>query len=149
MPTPNRGKLAGLLTEQPEETQNLASQRPPTWETHIVIPLVQNVAGGIAVFALCWTVTVGLGQYFLWAVLLKELSFWSAVIGGTVTATMTIIRFFGDELGLLTAAYRLGKRSADAQVNALTAENEQLRATAREMSGAPTSRRAQEMLERL
>jgi hypothetical protein len=149
MPTPNRGKLAGLLTEQPEETQNLASQRPPTWETHIVIPLVQNVAGGIAVFALCWTVTVGLGQYFLWAVLLKELSFWSAVIGGTVTATMTIIRFFGDELGLLTAAYRLGKRSADAQINALTAENEQLRATAREMSGIPTNHRAQEMLERL
>lgn len=140
---PIRNKLTGLLTEQPE-----TPPPQPTWETHIVIPLVQNLAGGIAVFALCWTITVGLGRYFLWDVILRELSFWSAVIGGTVTALMTIVRFFGDELGLLAAAYRLGKRSADSQINALIAENEQLRATAREMRGT-TSHKTQEMIERI
>lgn len=147
--TPHRDKLTGLLTGQPEETQDFASQRPPTWETHIVIPLVQNIAGGIAVFALCWTVTVGLGQYLLWPVILKELSFWSAVSGGTVTAAMTIVRFFGDELGLLAAAYRLGKRSADSQISALVAENEQLQAAVRELRGTATTHRAQDMADRL
>jgi hypothetical protein len=142
--TPHRDKLTGLLAGQPEETLP-----PPTWETHIVIPLVQNAAGGIAVFALCWTVTVGLGQYFLWDVILRELGFWSAIIGGSVTALMTIIRFFGDEIGLLAAAYRLGKRSADSQISALIAENEQLHAAVRELRGTATTHRAQDMADRL
>jgi F0F1-type ATP synthase membrane subunit b/b' len=142
--TPHRDKLTGLLTDQAE-----AQPPPPTWETHIVIPLVQNLAGGFAVYTLCWTVTVGLGRYLLWDVILRELNFWSFVIGGSVTAIMTIIRFFGDEIGLLAAAYRMGKRSADSRISALIAENEQLQATVRELRGSATTHRAQELAGRV
>lgn len=144
MPTPTRNNLRAFPSVEPESLPP-----SPTWETHIVIPLVQNLAGGVAVFALCWIITVGLGHYLLWDLILRQLAFWSALLGAAVAAGMTIVRFFGDELGLLATAYRLGKRSADAQVNALIAENEQLHATARELRKTSTSHRAVAMTERI
>lgn len=141
-----KNQLTGLMTEQ---TQATVSPEPTTFMTHVVIPLLQNLVGGLAVGVLCSVVAIGLGRYFLWQIILDELKIWSLLAGLLVTSLATVVRFFGDDLGIVLAAYRLGRRSADRQISALVAEVEQLRAAARELRASQPSHRAQDMLERI
>ena len=53
--------------------------------------------------------------------------FWSLIIGIAATSLATIIRFFGDDLGIVTAAYRAGAASRTEEVNRLTNELNALR----------------------
>jgi hypothetical protein len=140
-----KNQLTGLLPDQqpPQPTP----ERPPTWETHVIIPLTQNVLGGLAVAGLCAVVTVGLGRYFLWRVIVDELALWSLLLGGFVAFVATVVRFFGDDLGIVTSAYRLGRRTADGQISALVAETEQLRRTVQALSRADAPLRGQELVE--
>lgn len=140
MTTQLKNKLTGLVSETTEQ-----HEFPPTWQTHVVIPLTQNVVGGLAVAAVCAVVTVGLGRYFLWRVIVDELAMWSFLAGALVASLATVVRFFGDDLGIVAAAYRAGRRSADTQISALVGENQQLRATARELRGE-SSHRSKDML---
>lgn len=141
-----KNQLTGLILDQ---NQPQAVAEPTTFMTNIVIPLTQNLIGGAAVAVLCSVVTLGLGRYFLWQIIVDELQTWSILVGLLVASMATVVRFFGDDLGLIVAAYRVGKHSADQRINALVAENEQLRAAAKELRGAQTSHKSQEMVERI
>lgn len=141
-----RNKLTGMIADQPEAN----TIQPATWETHVVIPLAQNLLGGLAVTIFCMVILVGLGRHFLWRMVYEEFMFWSVLAGLGVAATFTVIRFFGDEVGIVGAAYNLGKRAGDAQISALTAENRQLRALIQELRGSTTgTARTQEMTQRI
>jgi hypothetical protein len=87
---------------------------PVTWIGHVLVPLVQNLLGGVAVAALgaiaVQAVTGDVGT---------QAMTWCALVGGAVACTFTVLRFFGDDLGIVTGAYRAGRRSRDAQIAAL------------------------------
>jgi hypothetical protein len=96
---------AGVRTdEQPQPA-------PVTWIGHVLVPLVQNLLGGVAVAALgAIAVQAVTGEVTTQAVT------WCALVGGAVACTFTVLRFFGDDLGIVTGAYRAGRRSRDSQV---------------------------------
>jgi hypothetical protein len=87
---------------------------PVTWISHVLVPLTQNIVGGIAVAGLgCIAVQAATGQVTSTAAL------WCILAGGVVTCVVTVLRFFGDDFGLYRAAYNAGRRSRDAQIAAL------------------------------
>jgi hypothetical protein len=123
-----RNKLTGLMPDaQDPQQQNVM---PPTWETHIVIPVVQNALGGVAFGGLWVTIAYTFG-YSITDDLLTS----AAIFGLSVAFAITIPRFFGDDLGLIWAAYKMGRASADAQISGLVSQLEQMRATVKEMRG--------------
>jgi hypothetical protein len=87
---------------------------PVTWISHVLVPLTQNVVGGVAV--------AGLGAIAVQAIagqVTQAAWLWCALVGGVVTCVVTVLRFFGDDFGLYRAAYNAGRRSRDAQIAAL------------------------------
>lgn len=141
-----RNKLTGMIQEQPEQN----TIQPATWETHVVIPLSQNLLGGLAVTVFCMVILIGLGRHFLWRMVYEELMFWSTLSGLGVAATFTVIRFFGDEVGIVATAYRFGKRSTDAQISGMTAQVRQLQALVQELRRENGGgQRVTEMVERI
>jgi hypothetical protein len=52
----------------------------------------------------------------------KMLGLWCLLAGGAVACIATIVRFFGDDVGLLLAAYRAGQHNMRLRVNALELE---------------------------
>jgi hypothetical protein len=87
---------------------------PVTWISHVLVPLTQNIVGGIAVAGLgCIAVQAATGQ------VTPNAAVWCALAGGVVTCVVTVLRFFGDDFGLYRAAYNAGRRSRDAQIAAL------------------------------
>lgn len=98
------------------------TQIPVTWETAIVIPLVQNVVGGLAVGAFLAVLAFAWADANTLPVEQEQLIRWALIIGATVCCAATFVRFFGDDVGLLTAAYRKGQRSRDTEVAALQLE---------------------------
>lgn len=103
--------------------------KPQTWETGVLVPLAQNFGGGlasalfVAVIAYAWNRANGLQTD------IEPVSVWSSVIGAIVATGWTIVRFFGDEIGLIRAAYQAGAASRDdeiarlnRQINSLQAE---------------------------
>jgi hypothetical protein len=104
-----------------------------TWISHVLVPITQNLLGGIAV--------AGLGMIAVQAAtgeVTPSAALWCALGGGLVTCIVTVLRFFGDDFGLYSAAYRAGRRSRDAEMDNL---NKQLHAakTALENAGIATS----------
>lgn len=92
-------------------------QDTPAWSSHVLIPVAQNVLGGVAVAGLAM-----MGVYAYGAPIENGAGVWCAFGGAAVTCIITITRFFGDDLGLLTAAYKAGRVSRDAQIAALELE---------------------------
>ena len=87
---------------------------PVTWISHVLVPLTQNIVGGVAVTGLgCIAVQATTGTITQAALM------WCALAGGVVTCVITVLRFFGDDFGLYRAAYNAGRRSRDAQIAAL------------------------------
>jgi len=96
---------------------NASQKEPPAWASHVLIPVAQNILGGVAV--------AGLGVMGVYAYGMgidSAAGLWCAFGGAAVTCVITITRFFGDDLGLLTAAYKAGQGSRDAQIAALELE---------------------------
>jgi hypothetical protein len=62
-----------------------------------------------------------------------------ATVTGVWATFWTIVRFHGEETGLMRAWYRAGARSRDAEVNALWMELETLRDAATAGNGTPSS----------
>lgn len=105
------------MIEQKQTTQN-----PATWETAIAIPLTQNIIGGLAVGAFLTVLSYAWANVNTLPVEQDQLIHWALIIGAAVCCAATFIRFFGDDVGLLTAAYRKGQHSRDAEVAALQLE---------------------------
>src|SRR6478672_7198477 len=80
----------------------------PTWTTDILVPLTQNICGGAALGALGFIGFVAVSEWHqvLWHA--DDALLWCILLGAAVTCTMTVIRFFGDDLGLLTTTYKAG-----------------------------------------
>lgn len=142
-----RNSLTGMVIEAQPGQQTV--EIPITWATHVVIPLTQNIAGGLAFAGLYAGAWLGLARHSGWQIERDDLLFWCGLAGAVVACLATVIRFFGDDLGLLSAAYQLGRRSADGQISALVAENQQLQATNRELRGDGRSHKAIEMTEQI
>ena len=105
------------MIEQEQTTQN-----PATWETAIAIPLTQNIIGGLAVGAFLTVLSYAWANVNTLPVEQDQLIHWALIIGAAVCCAATFIRFFGDDVGLLAAAYRKGQHSRDAEVVALQLE---------------------------
>lgn len=130
-----------------QEAAHISKPEKQDWASHVLIPLAQNIAGGAAV--------AGLGAMGVaaWGANVDGVAgLWCAFGGAAVTCLITITRFFGDDIGLITAAYRAGQASRDAQIAALQLE---LRAShdaqaAAEATGTQTSieQRRMEKIER-
>jgi hypothetical protein len=77
----------------------------------VVVPLVQHLLGGIAAMLLAFVFCLGhrATHDTNWQTL--SMLWWCFLGGLVVTCLMTIIRFFGDAVGIVTAAYLAGQRS--------------------------------------
>ena len=104
----------------PVEQQATSPPQPQSLEQHVIVPLLQNVAGGIAAGTLTYIGFAVTGQF-------TDQLFWSLVTGITTTSLATIVRFFGDDLGIVTTAYRAGAASRTEEINRLTSELSALR----------------------
>lgn len=100
--------------------QTATSPPPQSLEHHVVVPLLQNLAGGTAAGTLTY-ICFAIADHY------TDVLFWSLIIGIAATSLATIIRFFGDDLGIVTAAYRSGAASRTEEVNRLTNELNALR----------------------
>lgn len=107
------------MIEQLEQEQ---TQIPVTWETAIVIPLVQNIIGGLAVGAFLAILAYAWADANTLPVEQDQLLRWALIIGATVCCAATFVRFFGDDVGMLAGAYRKGQKSRDAEIAALQLE---------------------------
>ena len=123
-----------------------------TLATAILIPLLQNIIGGGAVAGLCVIGGASLGY------LTREPQAWEVtlsaglLLGGAVTCLVTVVRFFGDDIGLLRWAHQRGQASRQARVQALELELQAARtqlaqALGRSKAAPPTA--AQQHLERI
>ena len=86
---------------------------PQTWTADVGVPLMQNVLGGVAtagIVAIAWR---AFGEL--------PADWWlpSALAGAGVACLATLTRFFADDVGIVAIAYKSGRRSRDAEVNAL------------------------------
>lgn len=99
----------------------------PTWASHVWIPLSQNILGGVAVGALGMIGAIAYTGAMDRLIDLYNASVWCTLAGGVGASLITVIRFWGDDLGLLITAYRLGHQSRDAEVSALHMEIHALR----------------------
>lgn len=86
---------------------------PQTWTADVGVPLIQNVLGGVAtsgIAAIAWRMAGPLpGDWWVPV----------ALAGSAVACVATLTRFFADDVGVVTLAYNAGRRSRDAEVNAL------------------------------
>lgn len=89
------------------------------WEGNVLVPLVQNAAGGVAAAIMIATVTYAWDYANGLATDGWELLRWGVIIGVAVAAIATIVRFFGDEVGLMRAVYVAGQRSRDDEIQRL------------------------------
>jgi hypothetical protein len=103
--------LAMTLQAQPQEQQ--------TWTADILVPLTQNICGGAALGALGFIGFVAVSEWrrLIWYA--DDALLWCILLGCAVTCAMTVIRFFGDDLGLITGAYKAGQRSMLPRISAL------------------------------
>lgn len=135
--------LAPTENEKPEPL-------PQTWENDVFVPLVQNLLGGLATAGLGFVGTVAIAEWQRWSIDPVGAGMWCALVGGSVAFGFTVLRYFGDDLGLLRAAYRLGWHHRDGEVNALHAELESLKRTLASLQGdQPTSTNANATTERM
>jgi len=91
-----------------------SNRQPQTWSENVLIPLVQNVIGGMAVSALAAVATSLMLNSS--ADVVRN----AAIVFGTFTTCgFTAIRFFGDDLGILKSAFVAGQQSQQAEINRL------------------------------
>lgn len=115
---------------------DMAPSQPQTWVNDVAVPLAQNLLGGVA--------TSGLVAIAWRAVGTLPPDWWVPVTlaGSAVACAATLTRFFADDVGIVTAAYRAGASSRDAQVNALMLEVQSLRTVIEVREGGATGSNA-------
>lgn len=111
---------------------------PPvaTWQQAVLIPLAQNLLGSAAMFVgglLLWSLVSQVGG---WAYDWGRGAWLGSLLGGLALVLSSLVRFFGDEVGLLRRAYAAGVASQTARVGALEAEILRLREVEAALSAA-------------
>lgn len=124
-------------TEKPET---------PTWVSHVLIPLTQNIVGGLACTTLTTIATYAVAASQARPLDAETVALWNGLVGAVVAASMTVIRFFGDDIGLLQIAYRAGAASRDDEVNALQLEMEEAQRLIDQLNGVTISSGARDEL---
>jgi hypothetical protein len=121
----------------------------PTFVTEIGVPLLQNLIGGAAVAGLVAVLALALSRWQSQPLDNGALSTWCWLVGGAVACMATVVRFFGDDMGLLQAAYRAGQHNMQLRVNALELELQaartQLSRLLEKSNALPPTRATQEM----
>ena len=129
----------------PDPSPWAAAPSPPeAWESDILVPITQNIGGGLAASIILAVLNYAWARANSLAFDLNETLIWSGLIGVLVAAVTTIIRFFSDELGLLRAAYLAGQQSRDEEIQRLNRQISIL-----EQRGQPTPADATEINKRL
>src|SRR5687768_18135887 len=90
-----------------------------TWTTHVLVPLTQNICGGVALGVLGFIAFVTLSEWQQRVWHATDIFLWCLLAGGTVTCLMTLIRFFSDDVGIIVQAYKAGQRSMLPRISAL------------------------------
>lgn len=108
------------VSEQPP-----AGGPPQTFAAHVFVPLLQNVLGGLAILGMSAILAVAAVRFQGAEPDLPSILAWSGLLGGFVTCGVTVVRFFGDDVGLVQLAYRRGRESAQARIYALELELEE------------------------
>lgn len=103
------------LPQLTSDDQLPGRSEPVTWEGHVLIPLAQNVVGGLALAGLLTIANAVLMDA-------KEVPAWAWLMGSGAACAVTLLRFFADDWGIITHAYEAGARSRDGEVNALQLE---------------------------
>lgn len=102
--------------------QNTGAAAAQTFASDVFVPLLQNVLGGLAVMGAAAIVATAIPLLQDSSPDLDPILAWSALLGGLVTCTATVVRFFGDDLGIVRTAYRHGQERMLARVHALELE---------------------------
>lgn len=107
--------------------KELSRPEPQTWAHNVLIPLSQNIVGGAAVggLGLIGFIATQSWRNVVWFV--DDAALWCFLVGGAVASIATVVRFFGDDLGLMAASYRAGYNAREAEVSALHIEINALR----------------------
>lgn len=120
--------------EEKKQTKDAGGQ---TWQSDVFVPTVQNIIGGASTGLLIW-----LGHYW-WTSQQppKETELSALLIGAMIAALVTIVRFFGDDLGIVNGAFWLGVRSQKPRIEALQIELAEARELAQRLgkSGSPVA----------
>ena len=123
--------------------------RPQGFAADIFVPLLQNVIGGLAAAGLCAILSLAVATWFGADPDLVAMSFWCLLLGGTVMCLATVVRFFGDDVGLLHLAYKRGRDSQRLRISALELElgaaQGQVKALLEQTSSIPSSEAAYQM----
>ncbi|HRW09276.1 MAG TPA: hypothetical protein P5121_29450, partial [Caldilineaceae bacterium] len=86
-----------------------ADERPQSFAADIFVPLLQNIIGGAAVAGILAIVSMAGGRWTNRPLVVEDVAFWSLIAGGAVACTVTVIRFFGDDIGIIRHAYMRGQ----------------------------------------
>ena len=107
------------------ETEYFA--RPQTFTADIFVPLLQNLIGGLACGGLGAISAIAVGRWWDQPLATESLLIWCGLLGGFVACAATLVRFFGDDFGLVRMAYRRGRESSQGRIHALELELQQTR----------------------
>lgn len=122
------------------------SQQSQTWSESFLMPLAQNIIGGMATSGIAAT-----GAYLLATTSVETVQKIALVSGILTTCGFTVVRFFGDDLGLLRRAYRQGQQSMIPQINRLQHQlhdaDEQLRLAHENSESVPDNKNHQQILQ--
>lgn len=124
-PPPPLPAVPDLITLSPEELRQVAlhadGTRARTVVGDVIVPVLQNLLGGLGAGIVVWLLVVGLlglsGQ-----AIPDALRYIAGGMGGLVASLATTFRFFGDELGIGQKLYRLGQDSQQGTIKALRVE---------------------------
>lgn len=131
---------------------NATEERPQTFAADIFVPLLQNIIGGAAVAGILAIMSVAGSRWASQPLSGADIAFWCLLAGGAVACIVTVIRFFGDDIGLVRYAYRRGQESMRLRVNALELELEAAQRQVAQLMGqtkAIPSSGARQQLERV
>ncbi len=105
------------------------------WQKDIFVPVTQNIVGGAAVMILGWLYYYA--QNHVRPTIAQETN--TIIAGVAVACLITVVRCFGDDVGIVAGATRVGWQAQQMRVEALQAELRQSQAEIAHMRRATSS----------
>lgn len=116
------GKRVLTPVIDPDSTELTVAEAVTTaqgWVGDVLVPITQNLLGGAAVTGLSLIAYIARSEWYALFWTIGDAILWCVLAGATVTCIMTVLRFFGDDLGLIVRAYRAGQKSMIPRISAL------------------------------
>ena len=114
-----KGKFVPPVVYPDVEQEELPQPEAQAWASDVFVPLFQNTVGGLASWLGLWVGVRGVLILQQRAVQDGLLLYWCGTIALLGTVVLTVVRYFGDDMGLLMAAYRMGQRSMHGEIRRL------------------------------